>query len=179
MTCPTLTLNATSVTLRAKGGSKLVRVKVKGAGCAWTAVSNDPFISIISGDSGTANGMVRYTVLGNPNTTDRFGTMTIGGLIFTVNQAAGGCTFKYSPKNGKFKAAGGSVTVNVMPNYSECPWTAVKNGAFSFITITDGTSGVGTGTVSYTVDPNSDTAARFGSISIGGKSFMISQDGTK
>ena len=44
-TCPTLTLRATSVTLAAKGGSKHVRVNVKGAACAWTAVSNDPFSS--------------------------------------------------------------------------------------------------------------------------------------
>ena len=159
-----------------KGGLKHLRVKINGPDCAWTAVSNDPFITIISG--GTGSRAVVYTVLGNPNTVGRFGTMTIAGLIFTVNQTAGGCTFKLTPKSGKFKAAGGSGTVNVMPNFSECPWTAVKNGAFSFITITDGASGVGAGTVSYTVDTNSDTEARFGSITIGGKAFLITQDGT-
>jgi len=178
MTCPTLTLSATSVTVAGKGGSKHVRVKVKNANCAWTAVSNDPFITITSG--GTGSGAVYYTVLRNPNTTGRFGTITIAGLIFTVNQRAGpGCTFKLSPKHGTFKAAGGSVTVNVMPNFSECPWTVAKNEAFSFITITGGASGVGTGTVSYTVAPNTDTDARFGSITIAGKLFLITQDGTK
>ena len=177
ITCPTLTLSATSVTLVARGGSTHVRVKVNGAACAWTAVSNDPFITIISG-GGTGNGAVHYTVLANPNPSERSGTMTIAGMIFTVNQAAGGCTFKLSPKHGKFKAGGGDATVKVKPNFSDCPWTAVKNEAFSFITITDGASGVGEGTVSYTVDPNSDTEARFGSITIGGKLFMITQAGT-
>ena len=178
MICPTLTLNATSVTVAARGGPNHVRLKVNGAACAWTAVSNDPFIIITSG-GGTRDGAVHFTVLANPNTSERFGTMTIAGRIFTVNQAAGGCTFKLSPKNGKIKAAGGSATVKVKPNFSDCPWTAVKNGAFSFITITDGTSGVGEGTVSYTVAPNSDTEPQFGSITIGGKLFMITQEGAK
>ncbi len=178
MVCPTLTLTTTSVTLTARGGSSHVRVKVNGAACAWTAVSNDPFITIISG-GGSRNGAVHYIVLANPNPSERFGTMTIAGRIFTVNQAAGGCTFSLSPKDGKFKAGGGSATVKVKPNFSNCPWTAVKNGAFSFVTITDGASGVGEGTVSYTVAPNSDTAPQFGSITIGDKVFMITQDGAK
>ena len=96
----TYTLNATSATLAAKGGSKNVSVKVKDTDCAWTAVSNDPFITITSGSSGSGNGKVDYTVPGNTNTTALTGTMTIAGETFTVNQAAGGCTFKLSPKTG-------------------------------------------------------------------------------
>ena len=74
-------------------------MKTKGTDCAWTAVSNDPFITITSGTSGTGNGKVVYTVPGNTNTTALSGTMTIAGETFTVNQAAGGCTFKLSPKS--------------------------------------------------------------------------------
>ncbi len=179
MTCPTLTLSATGVTLPAKGGSKHVRVKANGADCAWTAVSNDPYITITSGSSGTGDGNVVYAVLANTNTTALTGTMTIAGQIFTVSQDGGGCTFSLSPKHGKFKAAGGSATVKVKPNFSDCSWTVVKNNAFSFITITDVGSGVAAGTVSYTVAPNSDTLARTGSITIGGKVFIITQDGAK
>ncbi len=177
--CPTLTLSATSVSLPAKGGSKNVRVKVNGADCAWTAVSNDPFIIITSGSSGAGDGKVDYTVLGNTSTTPITGSMTIAGQIFTVNQEAGGCTFSLSPKKGKFKAAGGSGTVKVKPNFGDCAWTVVKNGAFSFITITDGAGGVGEGTVSYTVAPNSDTLAQIGSITIGGQVFIVTQDGVQ
>ena len=64
-------------------------------------MSNDPFITITSGSSGTGNGKVDYTVPGNTNTTALTGTMTIAGQTFTVNQAAGGCTFKLSPKDGE------------------------------------------------------------------------------
>jgi uncharacterized repeat protein (TIGR03803 family) len=175
-TC-TYTLSATSVTLPAKGGSKNVSVKVKGTDCSWTATNNAAFITITSGSSGTGNGKVDYTVPGNTNTTALSGTMTIAGKTFTVNQAAGGCTFKLSPKNGKFKAAGGSATVKVKPNLSDCAWTATNTN--SFITITSGASGVGNGTVSYTVAPNTNTTALTGLITIAGETFTITQAGAK
>ncbi len=173
----TVTLNATSVKLSAKGGSKNVRVTVLATGCEWTAVSNDPFIIITSGSSGTGNGKVDYTVLGNTNTTALTGSMTIAGQTFIVNQAAGGCKFSLSPKNAKLKAAGASATVTVKPNLSDCAWTAVSND--SFIDITDGGSGVGAGTVSYFVTSNTNSVARTGSMTIGGEAFMVTQSGQK
>jgi hypothetical protein len=179
VTCPTLTLSATSAAVPARGGSKHVRVKVNGTACSWTAVSNDPFITITYGASGTGNGKVEYTVSGNVNTTAAIGTMTIAGQAFTVYQAAGGCAYRLSPKSAKFKTKGGSGAVKVKPNFSDCEWTSVKNAAFSFITITGGASGVGEGIVSYTVATNSDTTAKFGSVTIGGELFLITQDGAQ
>jgi hypothetical protein len=173
----TFTLSATSVGLPAKGGSKNVSVKVKGTDCSWTAVSNDPFITITSGSNVTGNGKVVYSVPGNTNTAALTGTMTIAGQTFTVNQAAGGCTFKLSPKAGKIKATGGSATVKVKPNLSDCAWTAVSND--SFITIMDGGTGLGKGTVSYTVPANTNTTALTGSITIDGETFTVTQSGER
>jgi uncharacterized repeat protein (TIGR03803 family) len=173
----TFTLTATSVKLAAKGGSKNVRVKVQGTNCSWTAVSNDPFITITSGHSGTGNGKVVYTVPGNTNATALNGTMTIAGLTFTVNQAAGGCTFKLSPKDAKFKAAAAPAIVKVKPNLSDCAWTAVSND--SFITIYDGGSSVGKGTVSYFITPNTNSVARTGSMIIGGQTVTVTQSAEK
>jgi uncharacterized repeat protein (TIGR03803 family) len=173
----TYTLSATSVTLTAKGGAKEVSVKVKNNDCPWTAVSNDPFITITGGSSGTGNGRVNYTVAGNTNTTDLSGTMTIAGQTFTVNQDAGGCTFKLSPKSGKLTAAAGNGTVKVSPNLSDCDWTAVSND--SFITITGVASGTGPGMVTYTVSVNTSTSEVTGSITIGGEVFTITQAGVK
>ena len=170
-------LSKAGITLAAKGGSKTVKVLSFGVACDWTAVSNDPFITITSGNSGTGKGTVAYVVFGNTNTTALSGTMTIAGKTFTVNQAAGGCRFKLSPKAGKLKAAGGSVIVTVKPNFSDCAWTAVSND--SFITITDGSSGLGIGTVSYTVAANTNTTALTGSITIGGQTYTVTQAGAK
>jgi hypothetical protein len=173
----TYTLNAASITLAAKGGSKTVSVKVKGTGCDWTAESNDPFITITSGSSGSGNGKVVYSVPGNTNTTALMGTMTIAGETFTVNQAAGGCTYKLSPKAGKLKATGGSAAVKVTPNLGDCDWTAVSND--SFITITGGASGTGKGTVSYSVAANTNTTAVTGSITVAGETFTVIQAAVK
>jgi cytidylate kinase len=45
--------------------------------------------------------------------------------------------------------------------------------------ITDGTSGVGKGTVSYTVAANTSTNVLTGSITIGGETFTVTQPGAK
>ncbi|HEX8144631.1 MAG TPA: S8 family serine peptidase, partial [Pyrinomonadaceae bacterium] len=58
-----------------------------GAGCAWTATSNDSFIIITSSASGTGNGNVSYSLPANTSTTPRTGTINIAGQTFTVTQA--------------------------------------------------------------------------------------------
>ncbi len=174
----TYTLSAASITLTAKGGSKNVSVKVKGTDCAWTAVSNDPFITITSGSSGTGNGKVDYTVPGNTNTTALVGTLTIAGESVTVTQAPGGCTFRLSPKNTKLLAKGGAKTVRVTPNLSDCAWTAVSNSGF--ITITSGSTNIiGKGTVSYTVATNATSMILTGSMTIAGQPYTVIQAGAK
>jgi hypothetical protein len=174
--CP-VTVSPTSITFPAKGGSKTVQVKALGTDCAWTAVSNDPFIIITQGTSGTGNGIVHFAILGNTNTVPVNGTMIIAGQTVSVDQYAGGCTYSLNPKSGKFKAAGGFATVKVKANLSDCAWTAVSNDPF--ITITSDSSGVGNNIVGYTVAANTNTTARSGTISIGGQTFVITQAGQR
>jgi hypothetical protein len=167
-------LNATTVNLNAAGTkSKTVSVKPCSASCAWTAVSNDPFITITSGTNGTGNGTVRYTVPGNTNTVPLVGTMTIAGQTVTINQAGGGCTNKLSPASAKFKAAGGSKTVKIRTKYPDCTWTAESNDPF--ITITSATNGVGKGAVSYTVATNTSSLVLTGTVTVAGQTFTVIQ----
>jgi hypothetical protein len=59
-------------------------------GCpGWTALSNDPWITIESGAAGDGNGTVTYRVNANPDVPPRTGTMTIAGQTFQVEQAGG------------------------------------------------------------------------------------------
>ena len=169
------TVSPASVRLPAKGGFRTLRVKSHEMSCDWTAVSNDPFITITAGASSNGNGTVRYTVPGNTNTVPLTGTMTIAGQTFTVNQAAGGCKLSISPKIAKcgFLGTLAAKTVKVNANLSDCAWTAVSND--SFITIADGASGVGKGTVSYTVAENTNNIPLTGTIIIGSKTFTITE----
>jgi hypothetical protein len=168
----TFTLNSTHVTLSAQGTrSRSVSVRACNAGCPWTAVSNDPFITITAGASGVGNGTVRYTVSGNTNTVPLTGTMTIAGQTVTVNQAAGGCIYSLSPSSARFRAAGGSKTVRVRARFPDCAWSAVSNDPF--ITITGGTNGVGNGVISYTVAPNTNSVALSGTMTVAGKTYTV------
>ena len=65
--------------------------------CTWTATSNDPWIHVTSGSSGTGNGTVSYSVDVNTTGIARKGTITIGGQGFTVYQV--GSTFIDDPNN--------------------------------------------------------------------------------
>ena len=56
-----------------------------------------------------------------------------------------------------------------------CAWTASAN--VSWIHITSGGSGTGSKTIYYSVDANPDLTSRFGTITVGGKTHSISQDG--
>ncbi len=84
-----------SLTIGASGGAGNTISVTTQAGCAYTAVSNNSFITINSGASGSGNGTVVFTVAANSGAA-RTGTITVGGRTFTVNQAAS-ATFRRTP----------------------------------------------------------------------------------
>jgi hypothetical protein len=67
------------------GGTFTVRVTTPGT-CAWTAASNEEWITIVSGASGTGNGVVTFIVRPNNNIKgpSRRGTLTIAGRTATI-----------------------------------------------------------------------------------------------
>jgi uncharacterized protein DUF5666/all-beta uncharacterized protein len=58
------------------------------SGCAWSATAIDPWISIVSGQSGNASGNVTLWVAANTGKA-RTGSVSIAGLRFTVSQTGG------------------------------------------------------------------------------------------
>jgi len=65
--------------------SKTITVTAPG-GCPWTAQTSDNWITIVSGQTGSGNGTVGYTVAPNGGPI-RTGAISAAGQIFTVNQA--------------------------------------------------------------------------------------------
>jgi PKD repeat protein len=80
------TLSAVSASFPANGGGSSVNVTCAD-GCSWTAVSNDGWVSVTGGASGSGNGNVSYSVAADINVNPRTGTLTIAGQTFTVNQS--------------------------------------------------------------------------------------------
>lgn len=79
-------ISPTAQSFGASGGSGTVSVTAI-SGCAWTATSSAPFLTITSAASGTGSGTVGYRVLGNSGAA-RSGPLTIAAQTFTVSQAA-------------------------------------------------------------------------------------------
>ncbi|MCU1290661.1 MAG: hypothetical protein JWN60_2890 [Acidobacteria bacterium] len=163
-------LSPTGVNIGQAGGTGTVSV-TGGASCAWTAVSNVSWITITSGNSGTGNGTVNFSVAPN-NGASASGTITIAGQTFTVNQAAA-CSYNLSSNVANASTGGGTGSFTVNSN-AGCAWTAQSNA--SWITITAGSSGSGTAIVSYSTASNTGNA-RTGTITVGGQTFTITQDG--
>ena len=78
-------IQATSQSIASGGGPGSSAV-TSGSGCAWTATSNAPWITVTSGATGSGNGNVTFGIAPNPGA-ERSGTLTIAGQTFTVNQA--------------------------------------------------------------------------------------------
>lgn len=81
--CAALTPGAQTVGAGATTGT----VTVSGGGaCAWTALSNDTWITVTSGASGTGNGTVGYSVTANTTVSPRTGSISIGRQSFSITQ---------------------------------------------------------------------------------------------
>lgn len=141
-------------------------------GCAWTAFSSDTGWLNCSPSSGSGNGVVTWSVTANSSTSQRGGFLTIAGLAFSVTQAGQPCAYTLSPLAITFGAGGGTGVVNVT-SATGCAWSA--NTAYSWIHTTS--SGSGNGSVNYTIDSNSTTNQRSGTISVQEQIFTVNQVG--
>ncbi|HPD50181.1 MAG TPA: hypothetical protein P5187_10260 [Smithellaceae bacterium] len=85
---PTASIDPTSRTHTYSAASgQTISVTAAAGTCAWTAVSNNPWITITGGASGTGNGTVTYSITANSGA-ERTGTITVGGQTFTIIQNA-------------------------------------------------------------------------------------------
>ena len=168
--CSGLTLNPTSANVASYGGSG--SVAVTSSGCAWTATSNAPWITVTSGASGTGNGTVGYNVQTNSGPA-RSGTISVSGQTFTINQASG-CYYYFAATGQDVAAAGGSFSTQIYTP-ATCPWNVVSNA--SWITITPPASGTGPSTLSYAVAANPGPP-RVGTFSMGNQTFITVNQGS-
>jgi hypothetical protein len=164
----TYQVQPTSHSIGAAGGTANVSVTTA-AGCSWSASSDASWITIQGITSGTASGLVNFAVAATTGPA-RTGSLTIAGQRVSVSQGAG-CTFAISPTQETIPPAGGTGRVNVTAA-DGCAWTA-SSGA-SWIAITSGASGSGSGAVAYTVQGTTGPS-RSGSLTIAGQTFTVNQ----
>lgn len=142
------------------------------AGCNWTATPSQSWLTITSGASGSGNGAVGVSVDANTGPA-RSATITIAGQTHTVNQA-NGCTYSLSPTSHSLNQDAQTAPAITVTTAAGCTWTAVANN--SFITVQNGDSGTGPGTVTYKVTKNNGNSPRTGTLTIAGRTFTVVQD---
>ena len=156
-------LNPTQASAGATAAGYSVAVTAT-TGCTWSAASNTSWITITA----TGNSTISYSVAANPSTSPRVGTMTIAGLTFTVTQAASASSL--DPSTASITAAAGTGSTSLSTGTS---WTAISNA--SWIAITNGASGIGSKTITYSVTANTSGTARIGTMTIAGLTFTVTQ----
>ncbi len=157
----------------ANGGASLVSVATSSPNCTWTTYESLSWVSL-STTGGTDNGTVTINVSANSGTA-RSGSVTIAGKTYTISQSAAPCTYNILPSSGSFTADGGTGSVSVTASSTSCAWTASESLSWVSLSTAGGT---GNGTVTVNVTANTGVAARFGSVLIAGKSYIINQAAT-
>jgi hypothetical protein len=168
----TFTLNPTSQNFPAGGGGGGRFTVTTAAACSWSASKSVPWIDVVQG-TGTGTADVTFSVQANPSTTDRSGTLTVGGQAFMVTQAASQCTYTLNPNSLAVSAdpAHGHIVVTTSPN---CAWTAVAGASWVVLA---NQAGTGPGEVNFDVQANPTTMARGTTITIGDRIFIVNQAG--
>ena len=169
----TFELSSNNASFDSDGGSASVDL-TSPAGCSWTASSNESWITITTGVSGSGDGAIAYTVDSNSTIQTRSGTITVAGQTLAITQSGIDCSFDLSSNSASFDSDGGSASVD-LTSPAGCSWTASSNE--SWITITTGVSGSGDGAIAYTVDSNSTIQTRSGTITVAGQTLAITQSG--
>jgi len=106
---------------------------------------------------------------------DEAGELYVVGLGGTVHRivATPSCTYSISPARTDFGSAGGTGSVTVTAP-TGCLWSATSN--VTWITVTGGAMGSGTGTVAYSVAPyGGRPRKRTGTLTIAAQTFTVKQ----
>ena len=162
-------LNPGQGSVAAAGGSGTFTVSTF-AGCAWTATTANPWITITSGASGTGGGGVGYSVSPNGAPSARSGAITVNGQVYTLTQFGSACSFAISPVTLSATATGGSGFISVTASDATCAWTASGLSAMP-------SSGTGSGGVTVTIPPSAIASSQVLTATIAGQTLTVNQSG--
>jgi hypothetical protein len=146
--------------------------------CAWTSATAAPWLTLVSGQSGTGNGTVTYAVAPYAEASSRAANVTVGGAVHAVTQSGvASCSLSIDPDDETFAVSGGSGHFNVSAAPA-CAWLAASGVAWLRVTEPSGGLGTGSRRVSFAVDANAGTGTRTGTITVGARTFVATQAGT-
>jgi len=170
------TLDSPGYLMGAQGGTLRFDVSTA-AGCTWQVFNQTPWVTVVSGGSGSGPGTVTLSVAANPGTEARIAAVGVQTEGFFVVQegATPGCAFGIAPTSATVPAAGGDVTVAVT-TASTCSWSAGSNKVW--ISVVSPVPGRGNGSLMYRVLANTGTAPRSAVVTVAGQPHTVTQAGS-
>jgi len=164
-----ITIDPASRTFDKDGGGASINTSGTGS---WTASTDVDWISITPRTTGDVGESCVYVVDANFSADSRVGTIDVSGNIHTVNQSGYDATLDPNSTTVEYEGGGGDISITTDAGVS---WTAVANQDWVSVSPT---SGISAGTVSYTIAPYGGVTTRSASLTIAGKTFSITQNGT-
>lgn len=138
----------------------------------WEAKSNCDWITITGDTEGAGSASIAYQVAANPTVVPRTGTLTIAGLTYTVTQEGLWADVECDTSNFGVDSDFGTIWVDTE---GAGQWTATTDADWIHI-LTE--SGNGADSVMFVVDDyTTTTQSRTGTITIAGKTVVITQQG--
>jgi len=102
--------------------------------------------------------------------------LTSGGTLFVSTTDSLPCSsYAIDPTSATYGDTGGSGSITVTTD-DQCLWIAVSNVGWA--TVTSGSPGIGSGTVTYNVLANTSPDPRSGTLTVAGQTFTIHQEGS-
>jgi hypothetical protein len=143
--------------------------------CAWSASSDTAWITGVAPSSGQGSGQLQMRVSANPDGSARQGDIVVNGERARIRQDAAPCRFELSSTEQTVPASGGSGGITVTAA-SGCAWSARVDA--TWVVLTSGTTGTGTGAVNFTVASNPGTTTRTASIVVANQTVKLTQETT-
>ena len=134
-----------SASIPSTGGTNRIGVLAP-PGCAWTAVSNAPWISVVSGGSGSGSGTVTFAASASNTLEARTGSLTVAGQTFSVSQAGTSLSFRLDPGSLDVRLTEGAQQaetriVSVLPTVAGATFSAAATGG-NWLTVAPATGTV-------------------------------------
>jgi hypothetical protein len=152
------------------GGSMMIDVTA-GGDAQWEATSNASWLTVALGETGSGNGFVFLIADPYNNTSQsRTGSVTVAGQTLYFTQR--GYNLSITPQVAEIGSNSGAGEFGVAAPLSAV-WEAIVTQPW--ITVLGSTTGIGNGTLRYTVASNDTGATRSGKIIVSGQEYTITQ----
>jgi hypothetical protein len=158
------------------GGSGTTQVTPAETPCSWDVTSQATWVSITSPSPGAGEGVVSFTVAPNVDHVSRTGFVMVGPRALSITQggiaSSSGCAYAVYPTALDVGFGNESATVTVTAP-AGCAWSA---GVSGFAHAAPG-AGVGSGTVTLTIENNTASEPRGTVLTVAGRAVTITQAG--